>query len=124
MLRSETFAHGEAWPGTVERRKSARYRWSAPILVRSRSVPEMRGMSVEVSESGMSAVIGGSLNVGDRVELDPVGGAPATAVVRHLLGKFYGFEFVSISAAQAEKIRVACRRLPLYRSENLDLWRR
>jgi hypothetical protein len=124
MLRSETFARREASPGTVERRKSARYRWSAPILVRSGSVPEMRGMSVEVSESGMSAVIGGSLNVGDRVELDPVAGAPATAVVRHLLGKFYGFEFVSISAVQAEKIRIACRMLPLYRSENLDLWRR
>jgi hypothetical protein len=110
--------------GGSERRKFPRYRYSAPIIVRSANVPEMRGMSVEISECGASVIVGASLKVGDTVELEPVGGGAAAAVVRRSFGKLCGFEFLDLSPEQAGKIREMCRMLPLYRSKTLDLWER
>jgi hypothetical protein len=79
-------------------------------------------MTVEISECGMSAVIGAALKVGDRVELEPVGGSETAAVVRRTLGNLCGFEFLSLSPKQAAKIREMCATLPRYRSRTLDLW--
>src|ERR1700692_4465689 len=105
-----------------ERRRFTRYRYSAPIIVRAANALEVQGMSVEISECGASVILSASLNVGETVELDPVGGGPAAAVVRRGLGKLCGFEFLNLSAAQAEKIRETCKMLPLYRSKTLDVW--
>jgi|ERR1700720_427030 c-di-GMP-binding flagellar brake protein YcgR len=113
----------EVSPGT-ERRKSPRYRYSAPITVRAANAPEAPGMTVEISQGGMSAVIGAVLNLGDTVELEPVGGGVTTAVVRRSFGKIYGFEFLNLSSQQHEKIKATCTMLPLYRSKTLDLWNR
>jgi len=107
-----------------ERRRFPRYRYSAPITVRRPSLPEAQGMSVEISECGASVIMSASLNVGDTVELEPVGGGPAVAVVRRSLGKLCGFEFLDLSGEQAGKIREMCKMLPLYRSRTLDLWQR
>jgi hypothetical protein len=81
-------------------------------------------MSVEISESGASVIVGASLKVGDMVELEPVGGSPAAAVVRRSLGKICGFEFLDLSQHQAGKIREMCKMLPQYRSKTLDIWDR
>jgi c-di-GMP-binding flagellar brake protein YcgR len=108
----------------MERRKYPRFRFSAPIIVRLANAPQVRGMSVEISESGMSAMVGADLKVGDAVELEPVGGGICAAVVRRSFGKLCGFEFVNLSPEQARKIREACTMLPLYYSETLDLWKR
>lgn len=81
-------------------------------------------MTVEISECGASIVVGASLTVGDTVELEPVGGGIASAVVRRNFGRLYGFEFLNLSAEQAEKIKEMCKMLPLYRSKTLDLWKR
>jgi hypothetical protein len=79
-------------------------------------------MSVEISEYGLSAVTGMILNVGDLVELEPIGGSSVSAVIRRRFGRFCGFEFLNLSTEQAEKIREMCRMLPQYRSKTLDLW--
>jgi len=111
-------------PGVAERRRFPRYRLSAPITVRSEGLPEMRGMSIEISEGGMSAAVGVGLKVGDAVELEPVGGAAAAAVVRRILGRLCGFEFLNLSPEQAGKVREMSGMFPLYRPRTLDLWKR
>jgi hypothetical protein len=79
---------------------------------------------MEISECGMSLMVGGPLKGGDIVELEPIGGGRATAVVRRGLGKLYGFEFLQLSSEQAANIREMCKMLPSYRSKTLDLWER
>jgi hypothetical protein len=111
-------------PGASERRRFPRHRYSAPIIVRPVNSPELLGMSLEISECGTSLMVGGPLKIGDTVELDPIGGGRATAVIRRSLGKLYGFEFLQLSSEQAAKIREMCKMLPPYRSKTLDLWRR
>src|SRR5580700_4489928 len=111
-------------PDVADRRRFPRYRLSAPITVRSKGLPEMRGMSIEISEGGMSAAVGVGLKVGDAVELEPVGGAAAAAVVRRILGRLCGFEFLNLSPEQAGKIREMSGMFPLYRPRTLDLWKR
>jgi PilZ domain-containing protein len=110
--------------GMAERRKFPRYRYSAPIVVHPTNGPEVRGMALEISESGMSAMVGGSLKVGDTVELELGSGGPSVAAVRRCLGKLCGFEFLSLGPDQAAKIREMCRALPLYHSETSDPWAR
>jgi PilZ domain len=107
-----------------ERRRFPRYRYSAPLIVRAANVAEARGMTVEISECGASVIVGALLKVGDTVELEPVGGGIASAVVRRGLGRLYGFEFLNLSAEQAGKIREMGKTLPAYRSKTLDLWQR
>jgi hypothetical protein len=109
-------------PTVSERKRFPRYRYSVPIIIRPANATESPAMSVEISEYGLSAVTGISLNVGDLVELEPIGGRSVTAVIRRRFGRFCGFEFLNLSTEQAEKIREMCRRLPQYRSKTLDLW--
>ena len=79
---------------------------------------------MEISECGTSAMLGSSLTVGETVELEPVGGGPAAAIVRRCVGQLYGFEFLHLSPEQAAKIREMGKMLPPYRSGTLDLWQR
>jgi|HubBroStandDraft_1064217.scaffolds.fasta_scaffold295930_2 hypothetical protein len=111
-------------PSASERRRFPRYRYSAPIIVRPANSPELRGISLEISECGASLMVGAPLKVGDTVELEPIGGGRATAVVRRGFGKLFGFEFLQLSSEQAANIREMCKMLPPYRSKTLDLWER
>jgi hypothetical protein len=91
-------------PHTTERRRSPRYRFSEAMAVQCPGGTLMTGISVEVSQGGMSAMANGLLQVGDIAEVYPVAGAPVEARVRHKLGLLYGFEFTEISAAQIRQI--------------------
>jgi hypothetical protein len=73
-------------------------------------------MSVELSESGMSAMIRGVLQPGDVVRLQPVAGVITAAVVRHKLGMLYGFEFLELAREEAGKIAERCRKCEPWRS--------
>jgi hypothetical protein len=106
-----------------ERRKFPRYRYSGRIIIRAANGLEVQGMSVEISECGMSAVTSAALGVGDLVEVEPISGGAVSAVVRRSLGRLCGFEFLNLGAEQAGKIREMCRMLPLYRSKTLDVWK-
>jgi hypothetical protein len=74
------------------------------------------GVSVEISQSGMSAMIQGSLRPGDVVRLQPVVGVDTSAVVRHKLGLLYGFEFLELAQEQARKIADRCRQCEPWRA--------
>jgi PilZ domain-containing protein len=88
----------------TERRRSPRYRFSEAVAVQCPGGTLMTGISVEISQGGMSAMVNGLLQVGDVAEVYPVAGAPVQARVRHKLGLLYGFQFTQISAAQIRQI--------------------
>jgi len=93
----------DSQPAT-ERRRSPRYRFSEAMAVQCPGCTLMTGISVEISQGGMSAMVNGLLQVGDAAEVYPVAGAPVQVRVRHKLGLLYGFEFTEISAAQLRQI--------------------
>ncbi len=107
----------EASASAVERRRRPRYLCSLVLTIRPADGVAMRGISVEMSESGMSAMASGLLKVGEAVELEPVAGGTAPAAVRHKLGQLYGFEFIGLTADQAARIAENCKKLGRYRSQ-------
>lgn len=100
----------------LERRRHARYRFSEPVTVGRPDGMHLDGMSVEISESGMSAIIKGSLRPGDVVQMQPVAGAIISALVRHKLGMLYGFEFLGLDNQQAAKIAERCGKCEPWRA--------
>ena len=70
----------------------------------------MPGISVEMSEGGMSAMVNGLLKAGQRVELELVAGSRVAVQVRYKLGQLYGFAFVELTAEQAQKIAMTCQK--------------
>ncbi len=99
-----------AFPDGQDRRRCLRYRFTGPMTIRRERGSVMPALSVEISEGGMSAMASGLLSVGEKVELDPVAGGTAPAIVRHKLGELYGFEFVGLSVDQAQRIVNKCRK--------------
>lgn len=98
----------------IDRRRSPRHRLSTPITV---WLPDQTGaaaMTIEISESGLSVCTGVVLVVGEKVDLEPIGGGRVSAIVRRKLGKVYGVEFFSLPGERAQAIRRLCGRLPLF----------
>lgn len=100
----------------TDRRRHSRYRFSEPMKVCRQDGACLDGISVELSQSGMSAMIRGTLTPGDVVRLQPVSGVTTAAVVRHKLGMLYGFEFLGLAIDQAAKIAERCRKCEPWRS--------
>ena len=100
----------------ADRRRHPRYRFSEPMKVCCQDGGCLDGMSVELSQSGMSAMVQGALAPGDVVRLQPVTGVTTAAVVRHKLGMLYGFEFLELAGEQAGKIAERCRKCEPWRS--------
>jgi len=100
----------------TDRRRHSRYRFSEPMKVCRQDGACLDGISVELSQSGMSAMIRGTLTPGDVVRLQPVSGVTTAAVVRHKLGMLYGFEFLELAIDQAAKIAERCRECEPWRS--------
>jgi hypothetical protein len=100
----------------ADRRRHSRYRFSEPIQVCRQDGACLDGVSVELSQSGMSAMIQGSLRPGDVVRLQPVTGVVTAAVVRHKLGMLYGFEFLELAQEQAGLIADRCRKCEPWRA--------
>jgi PilZ domain len=101
---------------TADRRRHPRYRFSEPMKVCCQDGGCLEGMSVELSQSGMSAMVQGALRPGDVVRLQPVTGVTTAAVVRHKLGMLYGFEFLELAGEQAGKIAERCRECEPWRT--------
>ena len=100
----------------IDRRRHPRYRFSEPMKVCRPDGACLDGVSVELSQSGMSAMIRGALAPGDVVRLQPVTGVDTAAVVRHKLGMLYGFEFLELANEQAGKIAERCRKCEPWRT--------
>lgn len=105
----------------IDRRRHARYRLSAPITIRSSDGASVQGMTIEISESGTSAVTPATLNLDDTVELHPIGGGTISAQVRHRVGRVYGFQFLHLTAEQTMKIRETCKALSPFQGDRLGI---
>ncbi|MFZ0276764.1 MAG: PilZ domain-containing protein [Candidatus Sulfotelmatobacter sp.] len=101
-------AHGFA--GT---RHEARFELRVEISVRTRAHGVLAGYTVDISESGISAILKIEVPLSEIVELGfmvPIGRVNIPAMVRQRDAFRYGFQFIGSGAAQ-EVIRSTCRQL-------------
>jgi hypothetical protein len=77
-------------------RRHARFKLGVDVTVRSPTLGLIPGMSIEMSESGMSAILPVEVPVGENVDLRinlPLGPVDQRAVVRNRNAFRHGFEF-------------------------------
>jgi hypothetical protein len=82
--------------GVTEARRYPRFRLEVDVTVKSPTLGLIPGMSVEMSDSGMSAVLPVEVPVGEVVNLRislPLGPVNQQAVVRNRNAFRHGFEF-------------------------------
>ncbi len=111
----------EASQAGSDRRRHPRYRLSTAITIRCADGASIPGISIEISESGISAITADPLKVNDIVELEPVAEGRISALVRHNVGRIYGFEFINQTPDQAQRIQETCKMLPVYRANSLGI---
>jgi hypothetical protein len=104
-----------------DRRRHPRYRFSIPITIRSADGAAIPGITIEISESGLSAITADSLKVNDTVELEPIAAGKVLALVRRNIGRVYGFEFLSLTAEQVQRITESCKLLSRYQGKSLGI---
>jgi hypothetical protein len=109
-------------PGaSPDRRRHPRYRFSVPLTITGSDGVMMSGISIEISASGLSAIIAESLKLNDTVEIEPIAAVKVLALVRHNIGKIYGFEFLNLTTEQTQRITDSCRMLPQYKGKSLGI---
>lgn len=92
-----------------------RYPFSVPVTLRHLlpgGLETTRGMSLDISEGGISAIVQAHLSVGETVEINlplPVGPLHTIAIVRHVTDSRSGFEFLGLTIEEREQIAVASR---------------
>jgi len=104
-----------------DRRRHPRYRLSVPLTIRVADGAVVRGISVEISTSGLSAIVAEPLQLNDTVELEPISALNVLALVKRRIGKIYGFEFLQLTAEQNQQIVDRCKSLPQYRGKSLGI---
>jgi hypothetical protein len=108
-------------PASVEFRRHPRFPLHADIRVHSHSAGLLTGYTVDISESGISAMLRLELPMGELVELEfelPYGPVAIRAMVRHRSAFRYGFQFVEPEPEGA--IRATCSRLALLQGNEED----
>jgi PilZ domain len=101
--------------GFVESRRHPRYELDVAINIYVRSRQVIRGHTVDISESGVSAMLIDEIPLGEVVRLEctlPFGEIEVLAVARQRNAFRYGFEFLKGAAAQ-EVIKPTCRKLAI-----------
>ena len=100
--------------------RPSRYSYGVPFVLHrftKTANSTITGVSLEVSEAGMSAIVRQTLRVGERVEVQihlPSGDVRVAAMVRGSTGKHYGFQFVDLSPEQLQRIASSCKLLKPY----------
>jgi hypothetical protein len=87
----------------TDSRRYPRFKLELDVTVRSKTLGLIPGMTIEVSESGMSTILPVELPVGETVELHislPLGSVELRAVVRNRNAFRYGFEFADHKLAR------------------------
>lgn len=97
----------------VEARLRPRYKLEVDIRIYARNKQVVRGHTVDLSESGISAMLRVEVPLGEVVRLEftlPTGEVKVHALVRQRQAFRYGFQFVEDSFAQ-QTITRACTQL-------------
>jgi c-di-GMP-binding flagellar brake protein YcgR len=98
-------------------RRHRRYLFSVPVKLHHMVADgncATHGMSLEISEGGMSAIVEGDLRIGEITDVDvplPVGPLSALAIVRHKTAGRFGFEFLGLSPAERQQLSDTTRLL-------------
>ena len=109
---------GTGYAKEVDARRHPRYRLETEICIYPRNAAVVRGQTVDISESGISAMLRIEVPVGEVVRMEftlPLGAVEVHALVRQRNAFRYGFQFVEDSSAQ-EVIGRTCRQLALEQS--------
>lgn len=99
-------------------RRHPRYKLEIEVRIYPRNVQVVRGHSVDISESGISALLREEVPVGEVVRLEftvPTGDVAIHALVRQRSAFRFGFQFLE-AVSQLEIIARACRQLALAQS--------
>ena len=97
----------------VETRRHPRFKLEVNIRIYPRNSAVVRGQTVDISESGISAMLRTEVPIGEVVRLEfnlPLGEVVVHALVRQRNAFRYGFQFVESSTAQ-DLIGRTCRQL-------------
>jgi hypothetical protein len=99
--------------GKEDARRQPRFKIRAELKINSKTCGLLKGQTVDLSESGISAVLPIEVPLGELVELEftlRAGTVTTYAAVRQRNAFRYGFQFVS-SSPESEIIRAMCRQL-------------
>jgi hypothetical protein len=105
-------------PGITDARGKPRFRLEVEITIYTRTCGYFRGQTVDLSESGIAALLKIEIPMGEIVQLEftlPFGPAAVQATVRQRNAFRYGFQFVE-SQSQHEAIQRTCRSLAIEQS--------
>ena len=101
--------------GQKERRQSQRYPFDQRLTVTAKvqwKQATIYGRTIDISESGLGAVLSGFLKRGDSVSVEfntSTGSLRLTAIIRFVHGFRHGFEFVGMSATESQNLKQACQ---------------
>lgn len=102
----------------VEARRHPRFKLNIDICVYPRNASVVRGQTVDISESGISAMLRVEVPIGEVVRLEfelPFGPVEVHALVRQRIAFRYGLQFVE-SSSGLEVIGRTCRELAMEES--------
>ena len=102
----------------IEARRHPRYKLEIDVRIYPRNAQVVRGHSVDISESGISAMLRVEVPVGEVVRLEftvPTGDVQIHALFRQRNAFRYGFQFLE-AISQLEIIQRACRELAVAQS--------
>lgn len=103
----------------LDARRHRRFKIEVGVRVYPRDCPVVRGDTVDLSESGISALLRVEVPVGEVVRLEfelPFGEVELLAMVRQRSAFRYGFQFVEENAAR-DVIGRTCRQLAMQQAE-------
>ena len=111
----------QPFPAFAEARRCPRFPLHTDIRVYSRSAGLLKGYTVDISESGISAMLKLDLSIGEMVQLEcelPSGPVAILAVVRHQTAFRYGFEFLESDSQGV--IKATCSHLAMLQRSHED----
>jgi hypothetical protein len=97
----------------VDNRRQPRFKLETQISINSRTCGQLNGHTVDISESGISAILLIEVPLHEVVELEftlPLGPVKVYAMVRQRNAFRYGFQFVETDSAR-QIIHATCRQL-------------
>ena len=97
----------------MDARRYPRFKLEVAMRIYPRDCPVVRGDTVDISESGISAMLRLEVPVGEVVRLEfklPLGEIEVLALVRHRIAFRYGFQFVETTSSN-DIIGRTCRQL-------------
>jgi hypothetical protein len=109
-LEAQNQRAGEYARGMVDARRQPRFKIEVEIRINSRTCGLLTGYTVDISESGIAAMLRIEVPVGEVVELNftlPFGPVTIYAIVRQQSAFRYGFQFFESNAGH-KIIRETC----------------